>query len=130
MLKRLPSASFNENVPLGDRAFFFVDSNVEVRLGDVPLLGDLERVGDRLGEMLPNGERMGERTGDFDLDCLVGDLALAFLGEISAKGERTGDRTGDFDLAIELAAIFLGESLLGERLREVLFWMGDKLFMF
>eukprot|EP00579_Thalassiosira_antarctica_P007422 CAMPEP_0201886382 /NCGR_PEP_ID=MMETSP0902-20130614/21922_1 /ASSEMBLY_ACC=CAM_ASM_000551 /TAXON_ID=420261 /ORGANISM="Thalassiosira antarctica, Strain CCMP982" /LENGTH=118 /DNA_ID=CAMNT_0048415943 /DNA_START=113 /DNA_END=465 /DNA_ORIENTATION=+ len=74
-LKRVPSASLRENVPLGESAFFLGDVmevTVPFLLGEAaPRLGDLPRAGERLGEMSPNGDRTGDRTGDFNLVGLL-----------------------------------------------------------
>ena len=147
MLRREPSASFNEYVPFGDSAFFLGSAmEVLVLWGDfaaaVPRFGEVPRLGDlpRLGEISPNGERTGDRTGDLDLvgllfgdnERLVEDLDVAFLGEISPNGERTGDRTGDFDmvgllLGDDRLVGDLGMAFFGERLFDVLPGTGDKL---
>ena len=87
MLKSLPSASFKEYVPLGDNAFF---------LGDVvavPCLGEFAFLGERLGEMSPNGDR----TGDFALiglfvDDEVDDLGIFFGEKLFDDLPRMGDK--------------------------------------
>lgn len=71
MLIRVPSASFNEYVPLGDNAFFLCKST------DIAL--------ERLGEILPNGERTGDRMGD--LAMFVVELRLGDNDRIAVGGD-------------------------------------------
>lgn len=92
MLMRVPSASFNEYVPLGDNAFFLFKSM------DIAL--------ERLGEILPNGERTGDRTGD--LAMLVVELRLGDNDRIAVGGDFDAlfrywlsFRLGDNDLIAE-----------------------------
>jgi hypothetical protein len=91
LIRVLLSASFKEYVPLGDNAFFFVCKSMD---------NDL----DRLGEIFPNGDRLGDRTGDFAMLLFrmgdpTGDFAmLLFVLILLRLGERLGDRTGDFDV--------------------------------
>ena len=102
-LNRAPSASLSEYVPLGDSAFFLGEVVIRVVvalpcLGEAPFLGELPpRVGERLGEISPSGDR----TGDFDL---------------------AGLRLGDKDRRLGEFAFFLGD-----KLRDDLPRMGDKL---
>ena len=92
LIRVLLSASFKEYVPLGDNAFFFVCKSMD---------NDL----DRLGEIFPSGDRLGDRTGDFAMlllfrmGDLTGDFAMQlFVLILLCLGERVGDRTGDFDM--------------------------------
>ena len=91
LIRVLLSASFKEYVPLGDNAFFFVCKSMD---------NDL----DRLGEIFPSGDRLGDRTGDFAMLLFrmgdpTGDFAmLLFVLILLRLGERFGDRTGDFDM--------------------------------
>mmetsp|Transcript_33357 Transcript_33357/g.70119 ORF Transcript_33357/g.70119 Transcript_33357/m.70119 type:complete len:326 (+) Transcript_33357:418-1395(+) len=134
-LKRVPSASTKENVPLGESPFFLGDATVLMvpaplyLLGDVlvPCFGDFTRVGERLGEISPSGER----TGDFDFMGLR-------LGD-NVDDERLGDRERD----LVLVGLFLGDnprrlvgdldfsltgdSFFGEKLLDILSRIGEKL---
>ena len=91
LIRVLLSASFREYVPLGDNAFFFVCKSMD---------NDL----DRLGEIFPSGDRLGDRTGDFAMLLFrmgdpTGDFAmLLFVLLLLRLGERFGDRTDDFDM--------------------------------
>ena len=90
LIRVLLSASFREYVPLGDNAFFFVCKSMD---------NDL----DRLGEIFPNGDRLGDRTGDFAILFRMGDptgdfAMLLFVLTLLRLGERFGDRTDDFDM--------------------------------
>lgn len=86
-LRRVPSASFKEYVPLGDRAFFLSRGNDE---GDFDLPPP-PRFGERLGEISPNGERVGDRLGDRRFDLVPGGglfLGERLLDDLPRMGER------------------------------------------
>jgi hypothetical protein len=113
MLKSLPSASFKEYVPLGDKAFFLGDvMEVAVSLGEFAFLGD--RLGERLGETSPNGDR----TGDFDLiglrfgDDEVKDFDIFFGERLFDDLPRMGDK---IPLLLRPRAAFMSQpfALLG-----------------
>ncbi|KAL9185271.1 hypothetical protein ACHAXT_003048 [Thalassiosira profunda] len=96
-LRRAPSASLREYVPLGDSAFF---------LGDVraPLLEEAPLpLGERLlGERSPNGDRLGDCDRAAGLRLGLGHAPLGFsLAGDPFRGERLRDdrpRMGDMDL--------------------------------
>jgi hypothetical protein len=113
MLKSLPSASFKEYVPLGDKAFFLGDvMEVAVSLGEFAFMGD--RLGERLGETSPNGDR----TGDFDLiglrfgDDEVKDFDIFFGERLFDDLPRMGDK---IPLLLRPRAAFMSQpfALLG-----------------